>query len=95
MPIFVGLLVLDLYIPEANSLKEKRHVVRSLLKRLQNRFNVAVAEVGDNDVHRRAQIGVTAVSSSQAQIQRVLQAASRFVSSEPRVVVEADSLEVL
>ena len=95
MPIFVGLLVLDLYIPEANSLKEKRHVVRSLLKRLQNRFNVAVAEVGDNDVHRRAQIGVTAVSSSQAQVQRVLQAASGFVSSEPRVVVEADSLEVL
>ena len=47
MPIFVGLLTVDLYIAEANSLKEKRRVLESLLTRVQNRLNVAVAEVGE------------------------------------------------
>ena len=95
MPIFVGLLTVDLYIAEANSLKEKRQVLQSLLARLQNRFNVGVAEVGDNDIHRRAKIALTTVSNSQAQVQRVLAATSRLISSEPTVMVEAETLEVL
>lgn len=95
MPIFVGLLTADLYIAEANTLKQKRHVLRSLLTRLPNRFNVAVAEVGENDVHRHTQIAVTAVSNSQVQVQRVLEAVSRFISSEPAMVVQAEKVEML
>ncbi len=95
MPIFVGLLTVELYIAEADSLKDKRHVVQSLVNRLQNRLNVAVAEVGDNDVHRRAQIAITTVSNSQAQVQRVLAATSRFIDSASAVTVEAESVEVL
>ena len=95
MPTFVGLLTVDLYIAEASTLKEKRQVLQSLLTRLRNRFNVAAAEVGDNDTYRHAQIAVSAVSNSQAHVQRVLEGACGFINSEPAVVVEADSLEVL
>lgn len=95
MPIFVGLLTVDLYIAEADTLKEKRQVLQGLLERLQNRLNVAVAEVGDNDVHRHAQIAITTVSNSETQVQRVLAATSRFIDSAPTVIVAAESVEIL
>ncbi len=95
MPIFVGLLTVDLYIAEANTLKDKRQVLQSLLTRLQNRLNVAVAEVGNNDIHRRAQIALTTVSNSQAQVQRVMAATSQLLNSEPTVEVETETLEIL
>ena len=95
MPIFVGLLTVDLYIAEANTLKDKRQVLQSLLTRLQNRLNVAVAEVGNNDIHRRAQIALTTVSNSQAQVQRVMAATSQLINSEPTVEVETETLEIL
>jgi uncharacterized protein YlxP (DUF503 family) len=50
-------------IPSASSLKDKRSVVRRVVERARARFNVAVAEVDDQDVHRRAVIGVAVVSN--------------------------------
>ena len=95
MPVFVGLLTIDLYLPEADSLKDKRRVLESLLTRLRNRYQVAVAQVDDTDLHRRAQIALATVSNSQAQVQRVLDATSRFINSQPAVVVEAENCEIL
>ncbi|PIE70249.1 MAG: hypothetical protein CSA22_08570 [Deltaproteobacteria bacterium] len=45
------------------SLKEKRKIVKALISRLQRQFNASVAEVGDNDVHQRAQIGFSLVGN--------------------------------
>lgn len=50
-------------IPSASSLKDKRSVVRRVIERARARFNAAVAEVDDQDVHRRAVIGVAVVSN--------------------------------
>lgn len=59
----VGVLQITLGIDAADSLKAKRKVVRSIVERTRSRFNCAVAEVGRNDEHRRAEIGVTVVSN--------------------------------
>lgn len=59
----VGTARLVLAIPSATSLKDKRSVVRRVVDRARARFNAAVAEVEDQDVHRRAVIGVAVVSS--------------------------------
>ena len=95
MAVFVGLLTVNLHIPEADTLKDKRRVLQSLLTRLANRYNVAVGEVDDNDVCRRAQIALTTVSNSEVQVQRVLEATSRFINSQPAVVVAAENCELL
>jgi len=55
---------MELRIEHAHSLKEKRHVVKSLKDRLRNKFNVSVAEIDDQDLHNSAVIAVAAVSSS-------------------------------
>jgi uncharacterized protein YlxP (DUF503 family) len=61
-----------LRIPESGSLKDKRQVVRSVMQRVRNKFQVAVAEVDDNDAWQIATIGVTCVSNSARHADEVL-----------------------
>ena len=69
----VGLLTLELHIPEAQSLKDKRQVVRSLKDRLRRHFNVAVAELEYQDVWSRAIIGVVTLSNAEQHVEESLQ----------------------
>ncbi len=59
----IGVLRISLRIPENSSLKGKRQIIKSIMSRVQNRFNVSVAEVGDNEVWQLATIGVSCVSN--------------------------------
>lgn len=59
----VGVLQLELAIPGAMSLKDKRRVIKGLKDRLGNRHNVSVAEVDDLDEHRSSVIAVAMVSN--------------------------------
>ena len=54
---FTGTLTADLLLGDVHSLKGKRAVVRPIVAELRRRFAVAAAEVGDHDLHRRAQVG--------------------------------------
>jgi len=73
----VGVLTLELRIEHAHSLKEKRHVVKSLKEKLRGRFNVSVAEIDDMDLHNSAVLAVATVSSSRPFAEKVLQAVER------------------
>ena len=64
----IGVCKLDLRIPENHSLKEKRHVLRKLIDRVRTRFNVAISEVGDNDLWQRAQMGFCTVGNDRRHI---------------------------
>jgi uncharacterized protein len=70
----VGLLTLEIFIPDAHSLKDKRQVLRSLKDRLRARFNVAVAELDHQDTWQRAQVGVVILSNDAAHLEQSLQA---------------------
>src|SRR5438309_11015406 len=73
----VGILRLTLHIQGASSLKDKRQVVRKVVDRLRSRFNVAAAEVGENDVWQRAVIGIAAVSNDRSFVNEVLDKCAR------------------
>lgn len=70
----IGVLTLELRIEHAHSLKEKRHVVKSLKDRLRHKFNVSVAEIDDQDLHNSAVLAAATVSSSRDFALKVLQA---------------------
>jgi uncharacterized protein YlxP (DUF503 family) len=70
----IGLLTLEIHIPDARSLKDKRQVLRSLKDRLRRRFNVAVAELDHQDTWQRSQIGVVSLSNDEAHLTQSLQA---------------------
>jgi len=69
----VGLLTLELHIPDAQSLKDKRQVLRSLKDRLRREFNVAVAELDHQDVWQRSVVGVVTLSNEEKHVQKSLQ----------------------
>jgi uncharacterized protein len=69
----VGLLTLELHIPDAQSLKDKRQVLRSLKDRLRREFNVAVAEMEHHDSWQRSVIGIVTISNEEKHLREVLQ----------------------
>ena len=69
---FISLLTIELMIPWAQSLKDKRSAVRGLKDRLRSRFNASVAEVGFQDKWQRATIVVCIVDSDRRQLESVM-----------------------
>jgi uncharacterized protein len=59
----IGLLTLEIHIPDARSLKDKRQVLRSLKDRLRAHFNVAVAELEHQETWQRSRVGVVSISN--------------------------------
>ncbi|OLD82615.1 MAG: hypothetical protein AUF67_03570 [Acidobacteria bacterium 13_1_20CM_58_21] len=78
----VGLLTLELHIPDAQSLKDKRQVLRSLKDKLRRDFNVAVAELEHQDTWQRSVVGIVTISNEEKHLREVLQ----------KVLDEADRL---
>ena len=68
----IGVLTLELRLENSHSLKEKRHVVKSLKDRLRGKFNVAVAEIDYQDLWQRAALAAVTVSSDQTHAEKVL-----------------------
>ncbi len=66
MVIGSGIIIFRLH--DCRSLKGKRKIVKSVISRLRNNFNVSVAEVGSNDIHQRAEIGFVLVGNNKAVI---------------------------
>mgnify|MGYP000376682063 CR=1 FL=1 len=67
--IVIGLRM-DLYLPGVNSLKEKRRLIKSLLDKINNKFNVSIAEIDKQDMWQRSVIGIVSVSNSRKPIER-------------------------
>lgn len=95
MAIVVGLCTLDLVIPEANSLKEKRSVLKSMLEGMRSKFNVSAAEVDDNDVWRRAKVGIACVTNNRTFADQVLNKVVDWVESNPRVYISGVEMEFM
>jgi uncharacterized protein YlxP (DUF503 family) len=70
----IGLLTLEIHIPDARSLKDKRQVLRSLKDRLRGHFNVAVAELDHQDLWQRALVGVVGISADGQHLEQSLEA---------------------
>lgn len=90
----VGMLQVSLFLPENASLKGKRKVVKSLLDRLKARFNVAAAEVGDNDLWQRIVIGMVAVGNDRRFINSVLDNLLDYIEQETEAQVLDSQMEI-
>jgi uncharacterized protein YlxP (DUF503 family) len=81
----VGVLQIELAVPDAFSLKDKRRVVKSLKDRIANGHNVSIAEVGALDEHRRCVLGMAMVSNDSRYIQGALSKLVDLVRLVPQV----------
>jgi uncharacterized protein len=90
----VALCRFDLRIPGAGSLKQKRHVVKTLEASLRSRFNVAVAEVDHQDLWQRATIAVASVAGEGYHLKRVMHQVERHIDTFPSIEVIASGLSL-
>jgi len=85
----------DLRLESVHSLKEKRHIVKSVTGRLQRTYQVAVAEVDHHDLWQRSTLAVAAVANSAGQVDRILHQVERDLRGDSRIEVLATSISFL
>lgn len=83
----IGLLLVDLFIPAAGSLKEKRMILKSIQGRIQSRFNVSVAQLDTDDKWQTATIGVVMISNDNRFVDQCLQNILSFIESSGAVEI--------
>lgn len=84
----VETLEIRLYAPWVHSLKEKRMVVKSLVAKTRNRFNVSVAEVEDQDIHQSIVLGLACVAGNAALADSIMENVLSFMenSTEAKII---------
>jgi hypothetical protein len=91
----VGMCRIELSLPGNGSLKGKRSIVRGLIDRIANRFNVAVAEVDHQDVLQRASVGVAVVSNDGGHANSMLDQITQFTEGASEALVVDRSMELV
>ena len=91
----VGVLRVDLHFPDAQSLKHKRQILLSLKDRLASRFEVSVAEVGDQDLWQRGELGIAFVSLDTKGADHKARNIEEFIRSHPGAIVLKVEREIL
>ncbi len=78
----VGIVVVELHLPAAQSLKDKRRIVNSLVERVFSKHRVSIAQVGHLGLHQRAELGLAAVGIDGEAVERVLDATRRLFEDD-------------
>ena len=92
-PFTIGTLRLKLHVPASGSLKDKRQVIRSLKDTLHNKFNVSVAEIGEQDKWQLAELGVAVCRGDQAHLSEVLNHLLNLVRGFPMAMLTVYEME--
>ena len=91
----VGICHLDVIIPENHSLKGKRQVIKKIIDRVKNRFNISIAEVGDNELWQRSQLGISLVGNDRRFVNSYLDRVINFIEAMNIVDIAHSELEII
>jgi uncharacterized protein YlxP (DUF503 family) len=91
----IGVLKLILFIPNSNSLKEKRMVLHSLKARIRNNFNLAVTQIGDDDKWQVATLAIAGVERQRSQMNSTLSAVINFIENFKNLELLNQEMELL
>ncbi len=92
---FIGCLQVELLIPDSTSLKEKRMVVKSIKQRLQNKFNISVAEIDHQDLWQRATLGIAMVSNENKHVTQAMNRILDFIDDQDNSQVIDHQIEII
>lgn len=92
-PLHLGVLSFEIFIPASESLKAKRHIIKSLKDRVRHRFNVSIAEIADHDKWQRSGFGVSMINNDKNLIQSVFQEILNLVNQQDEVQLISQAIE--
>lgn len=91
----IGYLTITVFIPQSQSLKDKRHYLKSIKDKARNQFNVSVAELGDLEKWQTATLGFVAIGNDNRYVDGILQSLIRLVETYPEVEITGSHIEFL
>lgn len=92
----VGISQITLHLPTSHSLKDKRQIIKSIIARIRHQFEVAIAEVDEQDRWQIAKIGVSCVSNSSQHASEVLEHVRRYIEeTRPDIMVTDAEVEIM
>lgn len=94
-PFAVGVLHIDLHLPECRSLKEKRGRLARVMNHVRKTHAVVIAEVGDQDVWGRAGLAATTLSTDRNLVIQILEAAADTLAAQPDVELLRHEIELI
>ena len=95
-PMFIGVSQITLHLPDSQSLKDKRQIIKSVIARVRNRFEVSIAEVEDQDRWQIAVLGVSCVSNSKQHAEEILSHVRRYIEeTRPDLVITDTEIEII
>jgi hypothetical protein len=83
----IGVLYVEVYLPNSHSLKDKRRIIKGLVRRLQQRHNLSVAILDGQDFWQRCTLGIAQISSKKSLADRSLNEAERMIEATNGLVV--------
>ena len=91
----VGLCTVDIHFPDAQSLKSKRKILVSLKTRLQNRFNISIAEIDENELWQKSILGIASVANETARVHQTLDHVLNDIRANPSLELLRSQIEIL
>lgn len=95
MSVIVGLCTVELFLADSQSLKDKRQVLLSMKDRLQQKFNLSIAEVDGQDLWQKAVLALACVANDGRYVNQVLDQALNLIRSNPEVEIVQSRIELL
>lgn len=91
----VGICTCEILIYDSNSLKEKRGIIKSIIDKTKNKFNISISEVAENDKWQKAVIGFSVVSNDTKIVDSTMEKVIRFMSSYSEIEIINIEKEIL
>ncbi len=91
----VGICRLGLRLPENGSLKGKRKIIKSIIDRVRDKFNISISEVDDHDLWQSAQLGIATVGNNRSVVNSALDKIASFVESMGSAEVLEVKIEII
>jgi uncharacterized protein YlxP (DUF503 family) len=92
----IGILQIYLYLPQVQSLKGKRHIIKPIIHDLQTKFHVSVAEVGKQDIWKSSELLVATASSDSIWIEQRQQEIINHIESRwPEIYITRSEMEII
>lgn len=91
----IGICTCEIFIFNANSLKSKRSVVKSIIEKSKNRFNISIAEVGDSDKWQKSIIAFSTISNEQKVVEETMDKVINFFDSYSEIEIISIKRELL
>jgi uncharacterized protein YlxP (DUF503 family) len=91
----IGLCTVELHFPEAQSLKSKRKILVSLKTKLQNRFNISIAEIDESHLWQKAILGIASVANETARVNQTLDHVLNDIRANPSLELLRSQIELL